>query len=138
MREAGAPRPAEKPRASLFDLVMRLVDDAVLVVRSEFRLTWGEIRSSLAEAAANLALVVVGAMLIGVALMFLLAGLLVWLSSYVGIVAAALIAAAIAIILGGLTLFAGLKRLQASELAQRTKAANLVDNTAAPAPAKGD
>jgi len=136
------PDPLNTPprtRPSLFELLLRLVDDIVLLVRSEFRLAWGEIRASLAEAAGNLALVVVGAMLIGLSLMFLLAGLLVWLASFVGVVAAALIAAAVAIIFGGLTLNAGLQRLRIAEHARRSDAANLERSDAgATRRAKGD
>ena len=130
--------PDRQLRPSLFDLLLRLVDDMGLLVRGEFRAAWSEISASLAAAAGNLALVVVGAMLVGVALMFLLAGMLVWLSSYVGVVAAALIAAAIATIFGGLTLYAGLKRLQAGELARRDTAAKPDSDAALTSPAKGD
>lgn len=105
MREPGS-------RPSLSGLVMRLVDDAALLVRSELRLVFGEFSQRLAQAVGNVALVLFGAMLIGMALLFLLTGLLVWLAAHVGVVAAALIAAAIAIILGAATVYAGLKRLQ--------------------------
>ena len=136
-------------RSSLSGLVMRLVDDAALLVRSEFRLVFGEFTQRLAQAAGNVALVLFGAMLIGMALLFLLTGLLVGLAAHVGVVTAALIAAAIAIILGAATVYAGLQRLQNSDRARHRPASetpatnrdtgNSDDNATGPAsPAQGD
>jgi hypothetical protein len=135
MREPGG-----RPRSSLSGLVMRLVDDSVLLVRSEFRLVFGEFSLRLTQAAGNIALVLFGAMLLGMALLFLLTGLLVWLASHVGMVAAALIAAAIAIILGAATVHAGLKRLRAGEHGRHdATTGNPDDNDARRAgPAQGD
>jgi hypothetical protein len=134
MTEPGTPR-----RPSLPELWLRLVDDSVLLVRSEFRSVWGDVRIRIAEAAGSIALVVIGVMLVGMALLFLLGGLLVWMSALVGVVSAALIAGAIAIILGGLTLYVGLMRLQAGDAAGRGTAIGSDSNDAALAsPAKGD
>jgi hypothetical protein len=128
-----------KHRPSLPELWLRLVDDSVLLVRSEFSTLWGDVRNRLGQAAGSIALVVIGVMLVGMAFLFLLTGMLIWLSYLVGIVAAALIAGAIAIILGGLTLYVGLKRLQTGQPAVATGAAHPDSNDAALASAaKGD
>ena len=73
--------PGTRARSSLAGLVMRLVDDAALLVRNEFRLVFDEFSLRLARAAGNVGLVLFGAMLIGMALLFLLTGLLVWLAA---------------------------------------------------------
>ena len=136
--------PGTRARSSLAGLVMRLVDDAALLVRNEFRLVFDEFSLRLARAAGNVGLVLFGAMLIGMALLFLLTGLLVWLAAHVGVVAAALIAATIAIILGATTVYAGLKRLQDGAHARHKPATekhagNPNENDAGPArPAQGD
>ncbi len=131
--------PGSGARPTLPELWLRLVDDSVLLVRSEFAVLWGDIRTRLAQATSSIALIVIGVMLVGMALMFLLTGMLVWLSYLVGVVAAALIAGAIAIILGGLTLYVGLTRLQAGSAPGDAEAARIDSNDAAlPSPAKGD
>ena len=112
-----------KQRASLPELWLRLVDDSVLLVRTEFRTLWGDVRTRLGQAAGSIALVVIGVMLVGMAFLFLLTGMLIWLSYLVGVVAAALIAGAIASILGGLTLYVGLKRLQTGQPADNATTA---------------
>ena len=128
-----------KQRPSLPELWLRLVDDSVVLARSEFRTLWGDVRTRLSQTAGSIALIVIGIMLFGLALMFLLTGMLIWLSYLVGVVAAALIAGAIAIILGGLTLYVGLKRLQTGQPAGDGKATRLDSNDAALASAaKGD
>jgi hypothetical protein len=134
-----------KHRPSLPELWLRLIDDSVLLVRSEFSTLWRDVRTRLGQAAGSIALVVIGVMLVGMAFLFLLTGMLIWLSYLVGVVAAALIAGAIAIILGGLTLYVGLKRLQTGQPAENaadavaTGAAHPDSNDAALASAaKGD
>lgn len=128
-----------KQRPSLPELWLRLVDDSVLLVRSEFSTLWGDVRTRLGQAAGSIALVVIGVMLVGMAFLFLLTGMLIWLSYLVGVVAAALIAGAIAIILGGLTLYVGLKRLQTGQPAEDAAAAHPDSNDAArTSAAKGD
>lgn len=131
--------PGSSARPTLPELWLRLVDDSVLLARSELAVLWGDIRTRLAQATSSIALIVIGVMLVGMAFLFLLTGMLIWLSHLVGVVAAALIAGAIAIILGGLTLYIGLTRLQAGSAPGDAEAARIDSNDAAlPSPAKGD
>jgi len=128
-----------KPRPSLPELWLRLVDDSVALVRAEVRILWGDVLTRLRQAAGSIALIVIGVMLFGLASIFLLTGLLIWLSNLVGVVAAALIAGTIATILGGLALYVGLKRLQTEQPAGDASPTEANSNDAAlVSAAKGD
>jgi uncharacterized membrane protein YqjE len=117
------PSPAEKP--SIRDLFHRLGDEFVLLVRSELRLAGGEVRDNLAQAARHIVVLAVGLMLFSVAMLCLLGAAVVFLAQFTSLLAAALIVAAIATILGGIAIYVGISGLQATELAPTRAGADL-------------
>ncbi|MFZ4689045.1 MAG: phage holin family protein [Polymorphobacter sp.] len=123
MTEARTP-PAPR-RDSIRDLLRRLGDDFIALIRSELRLAGGEVRENLAQASGSLLIVALGAMLVSVAMLCLLGAGVAWLAQSVGLVPAALIVAAVAIILGGMAIYTGIGRLKRTDLAPRRVAANL-------------
>lgn len=120
MTEVTAPR-----RDTIRGLFRRLGEDFIALIRSEVRLAGGEVRANIAGAMGSLIVVLIGLMLVSVAVLCLIGAGVAWLSYYVGIVAAALIVASIAIISGVMAIYVGVKRLKATDLAPRRLAANL-------------
>jgi hypothetical protein len=121
---AGVTRRRPRP-GSIGDLLSRLVDDIVLLVSAQIRLAGSEFQSKAGAAAGSLAAVAVGAMLISVAMLCLLGAGVAFLAQYVGIVAAALIVAAVAAVIGGGCIYAGINHLKQLDLAPRRSIAML-------------
>jgi uncharacterized membrane protein YqjE len=115
--------PAE--RESIRGLFTRLGDEFIALIRSELRLAGGEVRENLALAAGGFVAVAVGLMMVSVAMLCLLGAGVIFLAQYCGLLAAALIVAAIATILGGIAIFFGIRRLKATDLSPKRLAANL-------------
>ena len=118
-------RPRTVGDASIGELLRRLVDDLLNLVRSELRLAGGEVRANLAGALGSLGAIVVGGLLISVAMLCLLGAGVAFLAQSVGIVAAALIVAGGATLLGAILIIAGIAKLKATELVPRRAVANL-------------
>lgn len=112
----GPPPPPAAEKPSIRDLFHRLGDEFVLLVRSELRLAGGEVRDNLAHAARHVVVLAVGLMLMSVAMLCLLGAAVVFLAQFTSLLAAALIVAAIATILGGIAISVGIKGLQATEI----------------------
>lgn len=117
--------PAPQKRESIRDLLKRLGDEFIALIRSELRLAGGEVRENLAEAAGALVLLAVGLMLVSVAMLCLLGAAVIFVSHYTGLLAAALIVGSIATIVGGIVIAAGVTRLKAADLAPKRLAANI-------------
>jgi uncharacterized membrane protein YqjE len=115
--------PAE--RESLRGLLRRLGDDFIALIRSELRLAGGEVRENVAEAAGAFVALAIGLMLVSVGMFCLLGAMVVFLAKFTGLLAAALIVAAIATILGGITIAVGIARLKTTALVPKRLAANL-------------
>jgi uncharacterized membrane protein YqjE len=113
------------PRESLRGLLKRLGDDFIALIRSELRLAGGEVRDNLADAAGALAALAIGMMLVSVGMFCLLGATVVFLAQFTGLLAAALIVAAIATILGGIAIAVGINRLKSTALVPERLAANL-------------
>jgi len=112
-------------RESLGNLVRRLVDDIILLIRTELRLARSEMRESIVTASSSMALVGAGTMLISVAMFCLLGATVAWLAQFVGIVAAALIVASVAIAIGALLIGIGIGRLKNIDFTAPRMLANL-------------
>lgn len=112
-------------RDSLRGLLKRLGDDLIALIRSEVRLAGGEVRENLAQAAGAFTVLAIGLMLVSVGMFCLLGALVVFLAKFTGLLAAALIVAAIATILGGIAIAVGITRLKSTELVPQRLAANL-------------
>ena len=115
----------QAPRLSIGDLLRQLVDEIISLVHSEIRLAGGEIRDNLAGAIGSLATVAAGLMLLSVAMLCLLGASVLWLSFYIGIIAASLVVGVIALVLGIGLIYGGASRLKATDLAPRRSTANL-------------
>jgi hypothetical protein len=125
-RLAARDRGTAAPQAeSLGDLVRRLVDDIILLVRSELRLARSEIQHNVVKASSSVAAIAAGAMMVSIAMLCLLGAAVALLAQSVGIVAAAAIVAVVAIIAGGLLIALGIRRLQQVDLAPVRMVANL-------------
>lgn len=116
-------------RTSIRDLIKRLGDEFVTLIRSELRLAGGEVRDNLAQAAGAFIALAVGLMLISVALLCLLGAGVVLLAQFTSLLAAALIVAAIATISGGIAIYFGVTRLKATSLVPEKLADNLRRDT---------
>lgn len=112
-------------RDSLRGLLKRLGDDLIALIRSEVRLAGGEVRENLAQAAGAFTVLAIGLMLVSVGMFCLLGAMVVFLAKFTGLLAAALIVAAIATILGGIAIAVGITRLKSTELVPQRLAANL-------------
>jgi uncharacterized membrane protein YqjE len=110
---------------SLRGLLKRLGDDLIALIRSEVRLAGGEVRENLAQAAGSFVVLAIGLMLVSVGMFCLLGALVVFLAKFTGLLAAALIVAAIATILGGIAIAVGIMRLKLTVLVPQRLAANL-------------
>jgi len=125
-REAGAARgTANAAGASLSDLLRRLVDDAIGLLRAELRLASVEFRSGAQAIMRALAVILAGTLLLTAALVCLLGALVAWLAQFVGIVLAALLVAAAMAVAGGLALASGIGIMRKIDLAPRRAATNL-------------
>jgi uncharacterized membrane protein YqjE len=113
-------------RESIGDLVRRLVDDIANLVRAEIQLARSEVGEGLARARVSLAAVAIGAMLSMVATTCLLVAMIAWLAEKVGLVAAALIVAAIMGAAAAALIGIGITRLQRLDLAPKRTTANLI------------
>ena len=121
-----APVARRRPRpGSIGDLLSRLVNDIIVLVSAQIRLAGSEFQSKAGDAAGSLAAVAVGAMLLSVAMLCLLGAGVAFLAQYIGIVAAALIVAGIAAVIGGGCIFVGINRLKHLDLAPRRSIAML-------------
>lgn len=117
------PPPARPP--GIGDLLRRLVDDVLQLFRSELHLALGEVRGNIGATLGSLAFIGIGAMLLSVAMLCLLGAGVAWLAQSVGIVAAALIVAAVAGVIAALCIAVGVARLKATQIAPRRAFANL-------------
>lgn len=120
--------PSAAPRLSLAELLRKLVDDIIGLMRSELRLAGSEMRSNIASAVGGLSLVAIGLVLFSVATLCLLGALVVWLSAFVGLVGAALAVGIGALLVGFGLIYGGAAKLQSTDLAPRRAAANLKHN----------
>lgn len=120
-----AAKPPLRSDSSIGDLLRRLVDDLLNLVRSELRLASGEVRANVVGALGGLAVVAAGAMLVSVAMLCLLGAGVAFLAQSVGIVDAALIVAGTAILLGAALIYVGVGKLRTTQLAPRRSVANL-------------
>jgi uncharacterized membrane protein YqjE len=117
---------AHKARpASLRELLRRLIADVVTLISSEANVAVAELRRNIAGAGNGLALIGLGAMLVSVALLCLLGATVAFLAQFVGIPLAALIVAAVAAVIAGVLIAAGLKQLKSSEIMPRKALARL-------------
>lgn len=124
------PRPEAAPpvrpaRDSVGDLLRRLVDEFIILVRSEMRLAGSEMRAKLGAALGSVAAIAVGALLLSLAMLCLLAAGIAALAQSVGFVWAALIVAGGALLVAGILIYTGVARLKATELAPARTVANL-------------
>ena len=120
------PEAAHKARpASLRELLRRLIADVVTLISSEANVAVAELRRNIAGAGNGLALIGLGAMLVSVALLCLLGATVAFLAQFVGIPLAALIVAAVAAVIAGVLIAAGLKQLKSSEIMPRKALARL-------------
>ncbi len=111
--------------ASLRELLRRLIADVVTLISSEANVAVAELRRNIAGAGSGLALIGLGAMLVSVALLCLLGATVAFLAQFVGIPLAALIVAAVAAVIAGVLIAAGLKQLKSSEIMPRKALARL-------------
>ncbi len=125
MTDGAPPQPAPAARDSIGDLLRRLVDDMILLVRSELRLAGGEIRQKAAGAAGSVGAIVAGATLLSLATLCLVGAAVAWLAERVGLVPAALIVAAATAGVGALLIIVGIGRLRTTDLAPQRAVANL-------------
>jgi hypothetical protein len=105
------------PALPLSALLRRLVDDLLLLFRSELRMASLEVRGNLAAARGSVAAIALGTMLLSVAMLCLLGGTVAFLAQSVGIVAAAFIVGAVATVIAGVLIAYGVSRLGRTELA---------------------
>lgn len=131
--DAAAPEALRQPPPkavddSLSGLFRRLLDDLIMLVRSELRLAGGEVRSRIEESATSLAAIGLGAMLISVAMLCLLGAGVAFLAQYVGVTSAALIVAAGALAVAGGLIYWGISNLRSQQLAPSRAVANLKRN----------
>ena len=114
------------PRAgSLGELLTRLVEDVIVLIRAELRLASTEMRGKAAAAGGSFAAIAAGMMLLSVALICLLGAGIAFLALYVGIVAAALIFAGVTALIGGILIFGGIHKVKNLDLAPRRSIAML-------------
>lgn len=108
---------AEVRRDSLGELLRRLLDDVVYLVRSEFQLARSEMRDSVASAMGGLGALAAGGAVMIIAGFCLVGGIVALLATSVGIVAASFIVAAVATVIGALLILFGINRLKQVDFA---------------------
>ncbi len=111
--------------ASITQLLRRLIDDLLLLLRSEMRLAGSEVRANIQAVLGNMAALVIGIMLLSVAMLCLLGGTVAFLAQFTGLVAAAFIVSAVAGVIAGVLIYIGIGRLKSLELAPSRSIANL-------------
>ena len=118
--------PRIQPRAgSLGDLLTRLVEDVVVLIRAELRLASSEMRGKAAAAGGSVIAIAAGFMLVSVAMVCLLAAGIAFLALYIGIVAAALVFAGVTALIGGILILGGINKVKNLDLAPRRSIAML-------------
>lgn len=109
-----------QPRAgTLGDLLTRLVEDVIVLIRAELRLASSEMRGKAAAAGSSVIVIAVGFMLVSVAMVCLLAAGIAFLALYIGIVAAALVFAGAMALVGAILIVGGINKVKSLDLAPR-------------------
>jgi uncharacterized membrane protein YqjE len=97
---------------SLSELLKKLVGHSSVLVRDEIELAKQEVREELAIFREGAIMMVAGAMLCLVAFMSLVTALIIGLTYYISASLAAVLTGIALLSIGGITVFAGLKRLK--------------------------
>lgn len=112
-------------RESVGELMRRLIDEVMILVRSEVRLAGSEMRAKATGALGSVGAIAAGGLLATLATGCLLVAAVAALAEVVGLVWAALIIGAVLLAVGGMLVLTGLAKLKKTQLAPERTIANL-------------
>ncbi|KPF61772.1 hypothetical protein IP88_15530 [alpha proteobacterium AAP81b] len=110
---------------SIGELLRRLLEDVVHLVRTELRLARAEVGAGAAAAAGGAGMIVGGIVFVSAALICLTVALVAWLSTWLGVPGAALAVAAGTAVLGMVLILLGVNAVKKIDLAPRRTVANV-------------